>query len=356
MRELYEVLGVERSADAQAIKRAFRSLAQQLHPDKNPGNQAAEERFKEVTHAYEILSDDGLRARYDRLGFPGINSGSRRPTRNAKDMFGEIFGDIFGKTRGTSVREKGRDRDVALTIDFKSAVFGTERMITSAANGRCEPCRGTGARPGSVPQICHACGGTGGIRVQHSITSIHKLCAYCKGRGKVISDPCDSCDGEGMQARKAQIRVVVPSGTENGAVLRFSGQGEAGPAGSSPGDLAVTVNVEPHPIFHRDRDDLQCELPVTFAEAVLGLPVEVPTLEGRVRMRLPSGTQNGRVFRLRGKGIPKKNGERGDQHVKIYVELPIATTDHERGLLAELARSQEPSRYPVREAFWKKQS
>lgn len=356
MRDFYEVLGVERSADGQAIKRAFRQLAHQFHPDKNPGNSDAEERFKEVTYAYEVLSDGSLRDRYDRLGFSGITSAPRRPTQTAKEMFGEIFGDIFGKTRGAQVREKGRDKAAALTIDFKSAIFGTERTIASSANVRCEPCRGTGARPGSAPQICHACGGTGGIRVQHSITSVHKLCTYCKGRGKVIGDPCETCRGEGMQWRTTQARVIVPPGTENNTVIRLSGQGEPSAGGGAPGDLAVTITVEPHAVFTREGDDVLCELPVTFYEAAIGLPVEVPTLEGRVRMRLPPGTQNGRVFRLRGKGVPKQSGERGDQHVRIFIEVPSATTERERQLLDELARTTQAASYPARAAFWKKQS
>ena len=354
MRDFYEVLGVERSADTLAIKSAFRRLAHQFHPDKNPGDRGAEELFKEATQAYEVLTDIGLRERYDRLGPDGINGAARSRAQSAKDVFSEIFGDIFGRRQGNTVREKGRDRAIEMTVDFRSAILGGERVVEIARGERCNGCRGTGARPGSVPQICHACGGTGGIRVQHSITSVHKLCAYCKGRGKVIGNPCPTCNGEGVSQSKQSIRVSLPAGVHNGAILRFGGEGEAGVGGAAPGDLHVTVTVVPHPVFTRDGEDIQCELPVTLADATLGLAVEVPTLDGRVRMRLPPGTQTGRVFRLRGKGVPRPSGERGDQHVRIFVETPTPSSDRERQLMEELARVQQNASYPMRAAFWKK--
>lgn len=354
MRDFYQVLGVERTADTLSIKSAFRRLAHQYHPDKNPGDRRAEERFKEATQAYEVLTDRGLRERYDRLGPEGINGAARTRAQSAKDVFSEIFGDIFGKRQGTTVREKGKDRSVEIILDFKSAILGGERIVTINRNQRCEGCRGTGARPGSAPQICHACGGTGDIRVQHSITSVHKLCAYCKGRGKVIGNPCVTCNGEGTSAQQQSLKVCLPAGIENGAILRFSGEGEPGVGGAAPGDLHVTVTVNPHPVFTREGQDVVCELPVTPADAVLGLAVEVPTLDGRVRMRLPPGTQTGRVFRLRGKGVPKADGERGDQHVRIFVETPTPASERERQLLEELARVQQNASYPLRSAFWKK--
>jgi molecular chaperone DnaJ len=354
MRDLYEVLGIERTADTGAIKSAFRRLAHQFHPDKNPGDRIAEERFKEATHAYEVLSDDGLRERYDRLGLDGLNAGPRTRSQAAKEVFSEIFGDIFGKRQGVPVREKGRDRSVELTIDFKSAVLGAERTVEVARGDRCDACRGTGAKPGSVPQICHACGGTGGVRVQHTITSMQKVCGFCRGRGKVIGNPCSTCGGDGMTQQKTQLRVTIPPGTENGALIRLSGEGEPGVAGAAPGDLHVTVTVEPHPAFTREGDDLVVELPVTLADAALGLSVEVPTLDGRVRMRLPPGTQTGRVFRLRGKGVPRPGGERGDQHVRVFVEVPQPSSDREKKLFEELERVQQDASYPLRAAFWKK--
>ncbi|MEZ0311715.1 MAG: molecular chaperone DnaJ [Myxococcota bacterium] len=354
MRDFYEVLGVERTADTLAIKSAFRRLAHQFHPDKNPGNRQAEERFKEATQAYEVLTDRGLRERYDRLGPDGINGAARSRTQSAKDVFSEIFGDIFGRREGKTVREKGKDRSVELVLDFRTAIMGGERMVDVNRNERCESCRGTGAKPGSAPQLCHACGGTGGVRVQHSIISVHKLCAYCKGRGKVIGNPCLTCNGEGTSQSKQALRINLPPGTENGAILRFGGEGEPGLGGAPPGDLHVSVSVNPHPVFVREGEDLHIELPVTPADAILGLAVEVPTLDGRVRMRLPPGTQTGRVFRLRGKGVPKADGDRGDQHVRIFVETPQPSSERERQLMEELARVQQNASYPLRASFWKK--
>lgn len=357
MMDLYAVLGVERSATADDIKRAFRRLAHQLHPDKNPGDKQAEERFKEATHAYEVLSDPGARQRYDRMGAAAHAASEPRRTpagQGVGEVFSEIFGDIFGK-RGATVRERGKDRRLELEVDFRTAIFGGEQIVQVTRSQRCSGCRGTGARPGSAPQLCHACGGSGAIHVQQGVLEVNRRCNYCRGRGKIIAAPCAPCQGLGIIETPAQLRVKVPPGVEDGTTLRYAAEGEAGVGGGPPGDLRVVLNVAPHPIFERQGHDLHCELPVPLVDAALGAYVEVPTLDGRVRMRLPPGTQTGRVFRLRGKGVPLAGGEgRGDQHVTIVVEVPQNVGDRERALLEQLRACQSAGSYPRFEEFWQR--
>lgn len=374
MRDLYEVLGVNRNASAGEIKKAYRSLAHRYHPDKNPGNASAEEKFKEATHAYDILSNADKKQRYDRFGAAGVGGGGPQDyaqagagfAQNVGDVFSEIFGDFFkggrpdapGAAGGRQTREKGRDRSVSLTIDFAAAVTGGERTVEVARNQRCGTCTGTGAKPGTTPALCHACGGAGEIRAQQGLFSVNKRCAYCRGRGRIVTDPCRDCDGQGQVERRTQLKVKIPAGAATGSTLRYAGEGESGPHGSNSGDLRVVLEVGTHPVFKRDGADLSCEVPVTFTEAVLGGQVQVPTLQGHVRMKVPAGTQTGKVLRLRGKGMPRlgNDQEHGDLIVTVVVETPQNLSDQQRGLYEQLLALDTASTYPQRQALWEKLS
>ncbi len=356
MRDFYEILSVPRSASADEIKKAYRRLAHEYHPDKNPGDAAAEERFKEASQAYEVLSNPKHRKKYDRFGaaaFGGIPGWGdfRASGQSVGDVFSEIFGDFFGRKRRNE-RERGRDRTYTLRLDFKTAALGGERSIEVPRNERCNPCSGTGSKPGSSPQICHACGGSGEIRLQQGVLSVSKKCTYCRGRGKIITKPCQHCDGAGTTERVAQLRVRIPAGAGNETTLRYAGCGEPGHGGGPPGDLRVVLEVQPHPLFARDGADLHCELPITLVDAALGAQIEVPTLDGRVRMTVPPGTQSGSVFRLRGKGVPRlSGGGRGDQHVTVIVETPQELDKKERAIIEKLRVIDGALHYPNGAAF-----
>ncbi len=350
-RDYYEVLGVARDADDRELKTAYRRLAHEVHPDKNPGDQRAEELFKEATHAYQVLSNPESRRRYDRFGPSAFEAGKGAPhATHFGDVFSEIFGDFFSR-RGKG-KTKGRDRTFDLHLDFVTAALGGERTLEVPRAQRCSTCTGTGARPGTSPQICHACGGSGEIRVQQGLLSASKRCGYCRGRGKVVTHPCAACGGGGYVDQQTSLKVRIPPGSDHDTVLRYSGEGEPGKNGGRPGDLRVVLKVDPHPVFRRIGSDLHCELPVTFVDAVLGAQLEIPTLDGRVRMRLPPGTQSGHTFRLRGKGIPNGSGERGDQHVLVTVETPTDLTDEQRALIEKLRALD--SNHPERTAFWER--
>lgn len=361
MRDFYEILDVSRDASAGEIKKAYRRLAHKYHPDKNPDDAAAEDRFKEASQAYEVLSDPKKRRKYDRFG-PAAFSGSpgwgdvrSSPFgQSVGDVFSEIFGDFFGRKQ-KSKKERGRDRTYTLSIDFKTAVLGGERSIEVPRNERCSPCSGTGSKPGSSPQICHACGGSGDIRVQQGVLSVSKRCTYCRGRGKIITKPCQHCNGAGTLERMAQLRVRIPAGADNETTLRYAGEGETGHGGGDAGDLRVVLEVQPHPLFTRDGADLHCELPITMVDAALGAQIEVPTLDGKVRMTVPPATQSGSVFRLRGKGIARMSGGgRGDQHVVVVIETPQELGKKERAIVEKLRALEGRSHYPDHAAFWKK--
>ncbi len=358
MTDYYEVLGVARDATPDEIKTAYRRLAHRYHPDKNPDDKVGEERFKEASRAYEVLSDPPKRAKYDRHG-PGAFAGARGEDyagfgRNVSDLFGEIFSDFFSR-REKRGRARGRDRLYTLDIDFVTAVFGGEHVLEVTRHEPCETCSGTGARPGSLPQICRACGGSGQVRVQQGLLSVSKRCTYCRGRGKLISKACEVCAGKGDLARPAQLKVKIPRGAHDDTVLRYAREGEPGVGGGPAGDLRVLLRVKPHPIFTREGDDIHCQLPLTLAEAVLGGSVEVPTVDGRVRMKVPPGTQPGHTFRLRGKGAPRLHERgRGDQKVTVSVEVPRELSERERALWEELRQLDDGQHYPGRTAFWEK--
>jgi molecular chaperone DnaJ len=357
VRDLYEVLGVNKGAPKSEIKKAYRRLAHKYHPDKNPGDKTAEERFKEASMAYEILSDDEKRRRYDHLGAAGIGGGAAGGPgfgQNVGDVFSDLFGEFFGgRGRQKPARERGRDRQYTLEVDWRTAVFGGEQAIEVTRQTRCTSCSGTGSKPGSSPQICHACGGGGEVRVQQGLFAVSKRCNYCKGRGRVIAHPCSSCDGEGSRAQKASLKVRIPAGADEGTTMRYPGEGEPGRDGGSAGDLRVVLSVKPHPVFRREGADIHLELPVSFREAALGAQVDVPTIDGRVRMRIPPGTQGGRVFRLRGKGAPRLDGDgRGDQHVTVVIEVPEQLSPALREKLEQLEALEDAAHLRRRAALW----
>jgi molecular chaperone DnaJ len=354
VRDLYEVLGVNRGASASEIKRAYRKLAHKLHPDKNPGDKTSEDRFKEISVAYEILSDDDKRRKYDRMGAAGVGMGEGAGAQNFGDVFSELFGDFFAGRRAKSSKERGKDRRYTLEVDWRTAIFGGERTLEVTRQSRCVSCSGTGVKPGTAPQICHACGGGGEIRVQQGLFSVGKKCNYCRGRGRIITHPCVACGGEATVSKQASLTVRIPPGADEGTTLRYPGEGEAGRDGGPSGDLRVVLAVKPHAVFRREGADIHVELPVSFREAALGAQVEVPTIDGRVRMRVPPGTQNGRVFRLRGKGAPRLEADgRGDQHVTIVVEVPEQLSDDARATLEKLEALDDKKHLPRRAALWK---
>jgi molecular chaperone DnaJ len=351
-RDYYEVLGVARTADGAELKRAYRELALRFHPDKNPGSKEAEERFKELSEAYAVLSDPEKRARYDRLGHLGGGGFEDFNLGSVTDLFESLFGDLLGR-RGKA-KAAGRDLRYTLELEFTEAALGVDKTITFAARRDCEACSGSGGRGGAAGlATCNDCGGRGEIKVQQGFFSLGKPCVGCGGTGKVVKDPCPDCRGEGTIEKERQYTVSIPPGTEDGALRRVAGQGEPGRRGGASGDLNVVVRVKPHPIFTREGQVVACELPVSFVEAALGAVVEVPTLDGRVEMRVPPGTQSGAVFRLRGKGMPvgPRGSARGDQHVHVVVETPGNLSPRQRELLEAFAAASTDETSPRRRDF-----
>ncbi len=363
MRDLYEVLEVERGASQPDIKKAYRKLAHEYHPDKNDGDPKAEKRFKEISQAYDVLGDEKKRQQYDRFGASGAGgnpfAGGAGFAGGAQgqgfgDVFSEIFGDFFGgRGRAAGARTRGADRTIRLKVDFKTAALGGERTLDIDRSKSCETCTGTGAKPGSTPQICHACGGSGEIRVQQGLFSVSKRCTYCKGKGRIIKDACATCGGAGSLAKRAQMKVKIPAGADEGTTLRYAREGDPGQGGGASGDLLIVLEVEQHPFFEREGADLTCEVPIAFTEAALGAQVEVPTLSGKVRMKIPAGTQSGRVFRMRGKGVKKLNGAgNGDQHVTVRVEVPRNLNGEDKKKVGQLRDLEDEAHYPERAKFW----
>ncbi len=356
-KDYYQVLGVDRNATDAEIKKAYRRLAHLYHPDKHKGDREAEERFKEINEAYEVLKDPEKRAGYDRFGQAGVGGGFGDVGFGGdfQDFFGDIFADFFGTRRRRPGPEPGADLRYDLEITFEEAAFGATKKIDIPKTVPCATCNGSGARPGTSPARCSRCNGTGQERFQQGLFSISRTCSACRGTGAVIHTPCKDCGGSGKTRATQTITINIPPGVDTGSRLRIANEGEAGRRGGPPGDLYVFVTVKPHPIFKRDGYDVICEVPVSFPQVALGSEIEVPTLEGPVKLKIPAGTQTGRIFRLKGKGIASlQTGRRGDELVHIRVETPTRLNKRQRELLEEFARISNDDILPQKKSFFEK--
>jgi len=360
-RDYYEVLGVKREASEDDIKKSYRKLAMQYHPDRNPDNPKAEERFKEAKEAYEVLCDPERRAAYDRFGHAGVEAhagaaGAGGFSGGFADAFGDIFSEIFGGGgRARSNVYRGADLRYNLEITLEDAARGAETKIRIPTLERCEACDGKGAKAGTEPVTCQTCGGHGQVRMQQGFFSIAQTCPRCSGTGSVIKDPCGTCQGSGRVKRQKTLSVKIPVGVDEGDRIRLSGEGEAGVNGGPPGDLYVVIRLKPHPVFQREENDLHCEMPVSFTTAALGGEIAIPTLEGSAKIRVPPETQSGKVFRLRGKGIKGVRSQMpGDLMCHVVVETPVNLTTRQKELLMELEsiNQEETGRHNPRAKSW----
>jgi molecular chaperone DnaJ len=358
-RDYYEILEVSREADEKEIKKAYRRVAMKFHPDRNPDDPDAEDKFKEASEAYEILSDNEKRGAYDQFGHAGVDSqmGGGGFQGNFSDVFGDVFGDIFGGGggRGRGGPQRGSDLRYTLDISLENAVKGTTVKIRVPTLVACEPCDGSGAKAGSSAATCGTCGGAGQVRMQQGFFQVQQTCPKCRGKGKVITDPCPKCRGNGRTEETKTLSVKVPPGVDTGDRIRLSGEGEAGPDGGPPGDLFVQMSVKDHAIFERDGKHLYCEVPINFADAALGGELEVPTLDGRVVLKIPAETQTGKLFRLRGKGVkPVRGGTVGDLLCRVAVETPISLNKRQKELFRELQDTMTDSgkRHSPKQHSW----
>lgn len=361
-RDLYEVLGVNRDASDDEIKKAYKKLAMKHHPDRNPDNARAETLFKEAKEAYEILSEPEKRAAYDRFGHAGVDpsmggAGARGfgAGANFADAFGDIFGDLFGGGgQGRSGPYRGADLRYNLEIGLEEAARGTETQIRVPTMAHCETCDGSGAKPGTQPTTCTSCQGAGQVRMQQGFFSIQQTCSRCHGSGKMIQHPCGSCQGSGKVRKNKTLSVKIPAGIDEGDRIRLSNEGEAGSTGGPPGDLYVVIHIRAHNVFHREGNDLHCEMPITFTTAALGGEIEIPTLDGQAKLKIPAETQSGQVFRLRGKGIKAlRSSGHGDLMCHVMVETPVKLNERQKELLRELETlSQGDEKHHPRAKSW----
>ena len=361
-RDFYDILGVNRDASEEEIKKAYRKLAMKHHPDRNPDNPKAEEHFKEAKEAYEILSDSQKRAAYDQYGHAGIDpqsgiGGGFGGAGGFSDAFGGIFDEIFGGGRGggRSNVYRGADLRYNLEITLEQAAFGTETKIRIPTMEACEPCKGTGAKPGTQPKTCPTCQGSGQVRIQQGFFSIQQTCPKCHGTGKFIAEPCGSCHGAGRVKQHKTLAVKIPAGVDEGDRIRLSGEGEHGVNGGPSGDLYVQIHLKAHPVFQREQNDLHCEMPISFTTAALGGEIEIPTLDGAANLRIPAETQSGKIFRLRGKGIKGvRSHSHGDLLCHVVVETPVNLTERQKELLRELDESSkgDAERHNPRAKSW----
>ncbi len=371
-RDYYEVLGVQRNATDAEIKKAYRKLAKENHPDLNPGDKAAEARFKEANEAYEVLSDSDKRSRYDQFGFAGVDpnygaggygGGGFDGSFDFGDL-GDIFGSFFGGGFGGSQRtrngpQRGESLRLGLTISFEEAAFGCEKEVQVDRVESCDACRGSGAAAGTSPETCSSCGGSGQVQQRRQtpmgVFATTGPCPKCGGRGKIIKNPCAKCGGTGQLRQRKTIKVSVPAGIDNGQIISLRGQGNAGRNGGPAGDLQIVITVRPHQLFRRDGADVFCDAPITFTQAVLGGEMEIPTIDGKVKYDIPEGTQTGTTFRLRGKGIPNMNSRgRGDQYVTVYIETPRNLNREQKEALKKFSETLKENNYEERRIFFKK--
>ncbi|HXH65120.1 MAG TPA: molecular chaperone DnaJ [Mariprofundaceae bacterium] len=363
-RDYYDILGVAKDADLNAIKRAYRKLAMQYHPDRNPDDKEAAERFREVTEAYEVLSDKDKRARYDQYGHAGVDAQMQdfwghggfqdsHAFRDFGDMFGDVFGDLFGFGGGGGrMSNRGADLRYDLSLSLEEAAAGREVELDIPKQVECETCKGSGARPGTHPVPCSTCGGHGQVQMTQGFFAVRRTCPACHGRGVRIESPCTDCGGTGRVRKQHKLKVRIPAGVYDGAQVRVGGQGEAGLQGGPSGDLYIVVSLKSHPIFEREGPDLHCTMPITFPQAALGAEVEAPTLTGRVKIRIPAGSDDGKIFRLKGHGVlDLRTGHKGDLYVKTRIAVPRKLTAKQEALLREFAQVTGDDVYPERSSF-----
>lgn len=376
-KDYYSILGVDKSASSEDIKKAYRKLAVKYHPDKNPGDKEAEDKFKELGMAYEVLSDPEKRRKYDQFGPEAFERGGMG--RGGAGGYGnvdpfDIFSQVFGGAGGGSIFDSffggaagggggrartgprgGADLMYEYEIDFEDAVFGADKKIEITRAAQCEECQGSGAKPGSKPTTCTQCGGTGQITMAQGFFSVRQSCPYCNGAGRIIGDPCSACGGEGRVRKRKSIQIHIPAGVDTGSRLRVAGEGEAGQRGGPAGDLYVVLHVKPHEFFKRDGLDIFCEVPVPLDVAILGGGISVPTISGKANLKIPAGTQSGTVFRLRDKGVASLRGRgRGDQHVKVQVEIPTGLSGDRKKAVESMREVLGEEVYPKCRTFKKK--
>ncbi|MBG5894059.1 molecular chaperone DnaJ [Providencia hangzhouensis] len=344
-RDFYEVLGLESNASDKDIKRAYKRLAMKHHPDRNQGDKGSEDKFKEIKEAYEVLSDEQKRAAYDQYGHAafeqgGMGGGGGFGGADFSDIFGDVFGDIFGGGRRQQRPSRGSDLQYNMELTLEEAVRGVTKEIRIPTLETCDVCHGNGAKPGTSADTCSTCHGMGQVHMRQGFFSVQQPCPTCHGRGKVIKDPCNKCHGHGRVERYKTLSVKIPAGVDTGDRVRLSGEGEAGENGAPAGDLFVQVHVLPHNIFERDGNNLHCEVPINFADAALGGEIEVPTLDGRVKLKIPAETQTGKIFRMKGKGVKSvRGGLQGDLMCHIVVETPVKLNEKQKELLKEFGES-----------------
>lgn len=363
-RDYYETLGIDREADEAEVKKAFRKLAKEYHPDRNPGDEEAEKSFKEVNEAYEALKDPQKRAAYDRFGhaaFEGGMGGANHGfgadfSASMSEIFDDLFGEFMGGRRGRqrSSRERGGDLRYNMEISLAEAYSGKTAEIRVPSSVTCEPCGGSGARPGSYPVTCRTCGGAGKVRASQGFFTLERTCPACNGRGEVIEDPCDACSGSGRVTKERMLSVNIPAGVEDGTRIRLAGEGEAGIRSGPAGDLYIFLSLKPHEFFQRDGADIFCRVPIAMTTAALGGQIEVPTVEGgRTRVKVPEGTESGRQFRLRGKGMPVlRSNSTGDMYIQVEVETPKNLSRKQRELLKEFEKTATDSTSPESSGFF----
>ena len=372
--DYYDLLGVSKTASDTEIKKAYRKLAIKYHPDKNQGDKEAEEKFKKISQAYEVLSDKSKRSQYDQFGHEAFTSGGRSTHgfggggfHDPMDVFSQFFGgsggggssffeDLFGGgggRRSASSAVDGADLRYDMEIDFEDAVYGADKKITIPRMGGCDKCNSTGCEPGSGRKTCTRCGGSGQVALSQGIFSVRQTCPSCQGAGEIVEKPCRKCRGTGRVHTEKKLQIHIPPGVDTGSRLRVSGEGESGLRGGRTGDLYVFIHVRKHNIFHREGNDIICELPISYATAALGGVVEVPTISGKAKMKIPAGTQNATILRLKGKGVPAlRGGSRGNMHVKIFVEVPLKLSKEQKAELEKFDATLEDSKnHPLKAGF-----